>query len=36
MLKNLSDTVKMELIAMLSNSVVYKGKAEKTELTEEE
>ena len=36
MLKNLSDNVKMELIAMLSNAVVYKEKAEEPELTEEE
>ena len=36
MLKSLSDTVKMELVAMLSNSVVYKEKAEEPELTEEE
>ena len=36
MLKSLSDTVKMELVAMLSNSVVYKEKIEEPELTEEE
>lgn len=36
MLKNLSDNVKMELVAMLSNSVVYKEKAGEPELTKEE
>jgi hypothetical protein len=36
MLKNLNDTIKMELVAMLSNSVVYKQKAEEPELTKEE
>ena len=36
MLKNLSDNVKLELVAMLSNAVVYKEKVEEPELTEEE
>lgn len=36
MLKSLSDTVKMELVAMLSTSVVNKEVAEEPELTEEE
>lgn len=35
-LKDLSDNVKLELVAMLSNAVVYKEKAEEPELTEEE
>ena len=36
MLKNLSDTVKMDLVAMLSTSIVYKEKLEETELTDKE
>ena len=36
MLKDLSDNVKLELVAMLSNAVVYKEKVEEPELTEEE
>ena len=36
MLKSLSDTVKMELVAMLSTSVVNKEVVEEPELTEEE
>ena len=36
MLKSLSDTVKMELVAMLSTSVVNKEEVEEPELTEEE
>lgn len=36
MLKNLSDSVKMELVALLSSSIVNKGKEKEPELTEEE
>ena len=36
MLKELDDNVKLELVAMLSNAVVYKEKVEEPELTEEE
>ena len=36
MLKGLNDTVKMELVALLSNSVVYKKEAAESELSEEE
>lgn len=36
MLKSLSDTVKMELVAMLSTSIVNKEEVEERELTEEE
>ena len=36
MLKNLSDTVKMELVALLSTSVVSKEEVNELEMTEEE
>ena len=36
MLKGLNDTVKMELVALLSNSVVYKKETVEPELSEEE
>lgn len=36
MLKNLSDSVKMELVALLSSSIVNKKEAKEPELTEEE
>ena len=36
MLKNLNDTVKMELVALLSTSIVNKKELKEPELTEEE
>ena len=36
MLKNLSDTVKMELVALLSTSIVNREELKEPELTEEE
>ena len=36
MLKNLSDSVKMELVTLLSSSIVNKREAKEPELTEEE
>ena len=36
MLKGLNDTVKMELVALLSNSVVYKKESAESELSEDE